>query len=387
MQARLTRTLLLASALFALALAVRATLDTEPLYPDLFGLWTFGSYVLGHEPASIYDQARLAAYQHGLGLPNESGLFPFPYPPWILLLLAPLGALPYPAMALLWRLGGFVLMALATAAWRWPRPLRLLLLLAPSTAVSVVVGQNGFLSAALMLGGLRLLPTHPIAAGALLATLGYKPQLALLVPALLVFGRHWRALATATATAALLTLVSVAAFGWAMWPAWLGALRDVGAATGRLAQADMMPTIALGTWRLTHSVPLAQAAQAAGLTLAIYALWRLRGRTNLVAQAAFPLATLLATPYAFGYDLPILTGALVPLLMGAELAPGLLIATAACLLTPAILWTRPGVLTALTPLLYAATLLALMRPATPATHAEPRPACPDAAPPARAARP
>ena len=193
------RVVLWASLALAAIFAVQEWQTSEILYPDVWGFWTFGRYALTHAPATIYDDAALHAFQTGLGIPDENGFYPYPYPPWFLLAVTPLGWLPYPAAALLWRGVTFGGLVLAVGAWRWPRDGQwdraLLLAVAPACAVSFVVGQNGFLTAALMLGGVRLLPGRPVLGGALLGALAYKPQLAILVPFFLLFGGHWRALA------------------------------------------------------------------------------------------------------------------------------------------------------------------------------------------------
>ena len=256
--------LYLSLALAAVFVLQEMTTD-GPLYPDVWGFWTFGRYALTHPPATIYDNAALQAYQAGLGMPAENGFYPYPYPPWFLLAVAPLGWLPYPAAALVWR--GVTFAALvAVGAWRWQWNRALLLVVAPACALSFVVGQNGFLTAALMLGGLRLLPVRPVLAGALLAATAYKPQLALLVPVFLVFGAHWRALAGAVLGAALLTVATVLLFGWAIWPAWADAMQAqaLALAAGRGPKLDQMPTVTAAIQLLGGSAGLARAGAGHG---------------------------------------------------------------------------------------------------------------------------
>lgn len=162
--------------------AVQLLIWPETLFPDFFGLWSFGRYALTHAAATIYDDGLLYAFQDGLGMPPDGGHYSYYYPPWTLLLLIPVGALPYGVAQAAWLVLTFAMYAAALAAWRWQRPVLGLLLLAPSSAICFPVGQNGFLTAALMLGGMRLLWTHPLAAGIMLGALGCKPQLAILVP-------------------------------------------------------------------------------------------------------------------------------------------------------------------------------------------------------------
>ncbi|WP_231854270.1 glycosyltransferase family 87 protein [Gluconacetobacter diazotrophicus] len=287
----------------------------EVLYPDFFGLWTFGRFVLTHDPATIYDAARLTAFQGGLGMPvATAGTYPFPYPPPILLLLAPFGALPYTVARLLWLGVSLSAYGASLAVWQWPRPLMLLLLVAPSTVVCCLVGQGGLLLASLMLGGLGLLSSRPVLAGGMLAAVAIKPQFAILVPFYLLFGRYWRALGGAAIMAAVLIVTSMAAFGIGIWHAWIMFLlhQGVSLTAGREGQLmDMMPTVTSLTRLMGGSVAQAHSAQAAAVVLAIYALWHVRGRRDVAARSCLPIGTFLATPYAFHYDLPVVTGSIL----------------------------------------------------------------------------
>lgn len=325
------RLALVLSLALAAVFVLQEVTTNGPLYPDVWGFWTFGRYVLTHPPATIYDPAALHAYQAGLGMPVENGFYPYPYPPWFLLAVAPLGGLPYPAAALAWRAVTFAALVVAVGAWRWQWDRALLLSVAPACALSFVVGQNGFLTAALMLGGLRLLPVRPVLAGALLAATAYKPQLALLVPAFLLFGAHWRALAGAVLGTALLTAATSLLFGLAVWPAWADAMQAQALAltAGRGPKLDQMPTVTAAVQLLGGSAEIARALQALAAVGALAALWRVRRRAEGIL---LPLATFVATPYAFGYDLPVLTGAAL-LSLGGPRSPGLLlIVLAPCLL-------------------------------------------------------
>ena len=161
-----------------LILAIKWLTALEPLFPDFFGLWSFGRYVLVDTPSTIYDHHMLQIFEIGLGMPDSS-FYPFPYPPWILLILAPFGVLHYAIARWLWLVLTFAASGVALAVWRWHRSMMGLFLVAPSATICCLVGQNGFVTAALMLGGIRLLRTRPLIAGALLASVAYNPQLAI----------------------------------------------------------------------------------------------------------------------------------------------------------------------------------------------------------------
>jgi alpha-1,2-mannosyltransferase len=61
-------------------------------------------------------------------------------------------------------------------------PALLFIIISPAAVGNIFMGQTGFISAALLTAGLQLASTRPIAAGALLGLLSYKPRLGALVP-------------------------------------------------------------------------------------------------------------------------------------------------------------------------------------------------------------
>ena len=170
------------------------------------------------------DPVRFTAYlneQYGWWLSSPLPFHPWLYPPTFLLVLLPFCWLPFLASYTLFQLVSFS--ALAAAAWGLASRkaiIPLLLLLSPAAAATVIVGQNAFLTAALALGGLRLLPNAPVLAGVLFGLLTIKPQFGLLIAVALCAGRHWRVMSAASATAALLALASLLIFGWQPWADW-----------------------------------------------------------------------------------------------------------------------------------------------------------------------
>ncbi len=363
--------LLAACAILSSRWLITLVTTPEQLFPDFFAFWTYGRYVLTHAPAGVYDEAALHAYRTGFGMPEDFD-YSFLYPPWILLLLAPFGALPYPVARVAWMVLTFAVYAAALTAWRWPRPVAALLLVAPSSAVCFVVGQNGFVVAALMLGGLRLLQTRPWLAGALLASVGYRPQFAVLVPFMLLFGRHWRAMAGAGLAVLLLSLATTLAFGAGIWGAWLDFMRAqaIPLTVGREPLRDMMPTVTSAVMLLGGGAAMAHVAQAAGVLAGLLALWRVRARHDPAALAVLPLATLLATPYAFHYDLPLTTGAVLAVIavrvaVAERFDQGELPLLLGCVVAPIIPILRVGagvpILATVVPAVFAGTLFMMSR--------------------------
>ena len=100
-------------------------------------------------------------------------------------------------------------------------------LLSPAASVNMLWGQSAFLTAAVLIGGTRLLPGRPITAGIVLGVLSVKPQHALLVPVMLLALRAWPAMLSAICSAAVLALASVLLFGTTPWLLWQEAARHV----------------------------------------------------------------------------------------------------------------------------------------------------------------
>jgi Glycosyltransferase family 87 len=86
--------------------------------------------------------------------------------------------------------------------------------------LDALVGQTGFLTAALIGGTLYLIPTRPVLAGICLGLLTYKPQFGLLFPIALIVAGHWRVFVSASVMAIAMFVVSWLAFGTESWLAF-----------------------------------------------------------------------------------------------------------------------------------------------------------------------
>jgi alpha-1,2-mannosyltransferase len=176
----------------------------------------------------IFDGNRFTDHQNQLFSAWLSGQLPFHpwlYPPHFLLLALPFGLIPFASSYALFM--GVTGAALIATLWLYAPPdhrrwlLVGSLLLCPAASITVIAGQNAFLTAALLVGGFGLLRRNPVLAGVLLGVATFKPTLWLMVPVALIAARQWRALAAATAIAGALALASLAVFGVEMWRQWL----------------------------------------------------------------------------------------------------------------------------------------------------------------------
>lgn len=280
-------------------------------FGDFFALWSYARIASSHSPAALYDPAALHAAQVALGMdPGQQN--PFPYPPSFLLILWPLGSLSYLSAYAVWIAATFALYVWAMVE-RKARALSLAIaILAPTSTIMLVAGQSGFLAGALAIGGLRLVRTRPILAGVMLGLLSYKPQLWLLLPFALIAAGAWRCLAAIAMTIAALVILASAAYGWSLWPAWLASLPAYSHAFDEAAvHYQLMPTVTANLQMLGVSLAAARPVQLAIAACIAALIWRaFRGGVTVRARSALLSGTFLATPHAFVYDLPMLTGAI-----------------------------------------------------------------------------
>lgn len=280
-------------------------------------------------PRAMTQAARAAARATYPGIADEQarrvGFAPFMYPPTFMLLVAPLAYFPYLLSLLLW-LGVTALPYLAAMRRILPGPLAWpVALAAPPVYFNVMYGQTGFLSAGLIALGLSLLRRYPVWAGLLIGLASVKPNLGVLIPLALIAGAHWRAFAAAALTVIATIAASLIAFGDEPWFAFIGTFQFHldGFAHGAYNYVPM--TTVLSTLRLA-GVPLevawrAQYAVAAVMAaLVAWAWWRGRQRPDLLAlqAAVLCLATPLALPSLYLYDLVLLVPAAVWLWQGMQ---------------------------------------------------------------------
>lgn len=302
--------------------------DGDPLFADFYAFWSFGRFLHAHPAEQIYAFKTLQGFQQAL-LPGFHKFYPCVYPPTLLLFLAPLSLLGYlPAFAV-WTAVGLAGFALAVGVTERGARLPWLAVLAPTTILTIIFGQNGLITAALLIGGFRLMEKRPWLAGVLLGLLSCKPQIFVLVPLVLLAGRRWRPLASACLTVLALALTSVLVFGLDAWLTWLKAFP----AFSRLVERDwstlgwLMPTVTAGLRGAGVSPPvftaiqLVVAAVVVAVLLALFHRSRHQPAPGALDAAALQVGLFLTSPYAFIYDMPMVSAAAVTLAI-VRMAPG-----------------------------------------------------------------
>jgi hypothetical protein len=284
--------------------------DGTGVVSDFVSVWAAGKLAIAGHAAAAYDWPTHKLVETGaVGHPFD-GYYGWPYPPTFLFAAAALSLLPYATAFLLWVFVTFPAYLVAIRVIIGDRIGYLLAAAFPAVLSNFIVGQNGFLTAGLIGGALALLEQQPIASGALIGLLSFKPHLGLLFPVALAASGRWRAFATAAIVTALMAAASWLVFGGASWQAFFAGLGHASQAflANDLADWSTFQTAFGLTRTLGGGEALAWTAQiAVALTVAgaVAVLWRSEAAYEIKA-AALGTGAMLATPYLYTYDLVIL---------------------------------------------------------------------------------
>jgi hypothetical protein len=268
-----------------------------------------------YRPRMMTEAGRRAARAiYGEDISDEQaggvGFAPWMYPPTFILVIAPLACLPYLLSWFVWLIATAA-PYLATIRYILPAPLAWpFALAAPPAFFNAMYGQTGFLVAGLIGLGLALLDRRPLWAGLLIGLASVKPHFGVLIPLALIAGGHWRTVAAATLTLIGTAIASILAFGDDPWFGFIGTtLFNLDGFAAGAYNFHAMTTV-LSSLRLAgfaqDTAWLAQSASAALMAVVVtWAWWRGRTRpdTRSLQAAILCLATPLALPMAYLYDL------------------------------------------------------------------------------------
>jgi len=277
---------------------------------DFVNVWAAGKLVLDGHPALAYDWDIQKQVELALLGQDFPGYFAWHYPPPFLFVASLLAMLPYSVAFIGWMAASLV-PYLAVVRGIVGRPFGLMLAIAfPMVFSNTLVGQNGFLTAALIGGTLYLIPARPILAGVCLGLLSYKPQYGLLFPIVLIAASQWRVFISAGVTAVAMALASWLAFGTESWQAffhWMPMFSQAFLTEGKATWWKLQSIFSLVRY-FGGTEPLAWAFQwvlTASVATVLVLMWRSRVPYTLKA-AALAAGTLLTTPYLFMYDMMVL---------------------------------------------------------------------------------
>jgi hypothetical protein len=285
---------------------------------DFVNAWVGAKLALSGDPAPYFGghaYNQLLAQNFGANYPIHI----WSYPPHLLLFTWPLALLPYMTSYVLYCVFGLIVYVLVVSEGSRKHEHLLLLLLAPAVTANIWTGQNGFLVAALLIGGLILLDRRPILAGVLFGILTVKPQLGLLLPIMLVLTGRWRTIVAATATVAVLFAATSLVFGFKVWTAYV---QDALPTQRAMVLDDIhnymvhMPTAFMNARIAGQSIAVCFAIQAvfSALTLAavIWTFWR--KRDPVLSNALFITAIFTVSPYTFNYDMVLFSWVIIKLM-------------------------------------------------------------------------
>lgn len=277
---------------------------------DFINVWMGGHSVFSGGPAPWFDLQtynQAIATLFGAVLPTHY----WSYPPHLLLFTWPFGLMPYIAGYAFWCVAGIALYVLAAAQGDFRREHVLFLAVAPGVAICAFFGQNGFFTAALLIGGLLCMDRRPLLAGVLFGILTVKPQLGFLLPVMLLVSGRWRVIAAAVVTTAVLVALTSALFGPDIWVSYFVKIapQQDGLLTRNIGLLPVMVFSVLSSTRLLGlSVGAAWVVQIVFSVAAIVAVaWTYwRRRDPELSAILLVTATLLATPWVLTYDLVVL---------------------------------------------------------------------------------
>jgi alpha-1,2-mannosyltransferase len=295
---------------WAIAALAHGAIDPlgKALGTDFNGFWAASKLVLSGHAAWAYDPVRDYAEQKAAFGGGDIGFLPFFYPPPFLLICLPLALAPYSVALGAW------LTVTGYACWRALRVtlnepgLTVAMLAFPAVLINVIHGQNAFLTIALFAAGLLTLDRRPWLAGLAFGALVCKPQLAIMLPIMLVAGKRWQTIISAGATALILCLTTTLLFGAEIWHAFL-----TNAAFGRTMLEELvdyakLQSVFAAVRLVGGGIHLAYGVQGISAILSIGTLvwigWHTRDSDTMGAATA--AATILASPYLFDYDLMLL---------------------------------------------------------------------------------
>jgi hypothetical protein len=288
---------------------------------DFSVFWGAGRLAAAGRAAAAYDWTQVRAMLEGLfGPPATEVDKTFLYPPPFLLLLAPLGRLPYVPAAAVWLVGTAAAYLAAVRVILPGGTALLAALAAPAVFFNAIAGQNGLLLAGLFGGALVLLAARPILAGILIGMMSFKPQFGPLLPLFLAASGNWRAFAAAAATVAAMFGAAFLVFGAPAFAAFLTASTRFAATMSQPGQEQLHWARLASLYALLRAMGAgpaaawtAQATLAAGVACAVAAIAAGRAPAAL-KMAALPVGALLIAPYSELTDLAIATPAMALLL-------------------------------------------------------------------------
>ncbi|MCI5046074.1 MAG: DUF2029 domain-containing protein [Aquisalinus sp.] len=281
-----------------------------PVGGDFVAFWGAARAVLDGLAADIYQMQVFEAYLLDNAMPRERFGLTWQYPPTYYFFIMPLAALPFFPGYVLWSGGTmvlfiFVLSRVCRLEWAG----LLILFAAPVMFNAVITGQNGFLTASLLVLAAAYPDKRPILAGVAAGLLTFKPQLGILLPVAFIAAGCWRAFFSAALTAIALAFASVMVFGLETWTAFIESIINVGGGVkDAIYPIHKMPTVFAAFHKSGLPSDIAMVLQIISALAAMALIgfvWRKVKAADLRA-AILCAAVFLCSPYAYYYEMTVL---------------------------------------------------------------------------------
>ncbi|MEM7456152.1 MAG: glycosyltransferase family 87 protein [Planctomycetota bacterium] len=195
----------------------------SPLGGDFVQDYVGGAIVLSPSRSQLYDQGYFRSVQHDAAVVgfewSESSYYPPVYPPFYYLAVSPFASVSYDTAVMLW--GILSALALVATGWLWFRYFPECrkrfawiwigaMLFAPTLYTFNIGHKSTFLLLILSATYLLLFHKRSMPAGMVFGLLLFKPHLALVIGAAMLWKRQWAFVAGAAVTASILMVVSLA---------------------------------------------------------------------------------------------------------------------------------------------------------------------------------
>jgi alpha-1,2-mannosyltransferase len=218
-------TLLLSQSLLNMNLEITGQ-SAQPVGKDFFCFWSAGRLALAGHAADIFNPRALAAFQQSYLAAPDGVSIPWFYPPLLLLYIScAFALLPYKVAYVVFLLVSSIAFVLLTRRY-FPSVRTLHIVAFPAFWFNALSGQNGLLTAIILIGGLICLHSKPLVAGGVFAALSYKPQLCFAIPIFLLVERRYETIIAGAIALAALMALSTGLFGTAIWPAFIDGIQE-----------------------------------------------------------------------------------------------------------------------------------------------------------------
>jgi hypothetical protein len=274
---------------------------------DFLAFYTAGTFASAGDALAAYDFNAFDAKLKELAPLEHLGMM-WQYPPAMFFVLAPFALLPYKVSFAVWCGLGWTALLLALRTLDFRGYSLLALAFSPLCVTVIDNGQISLATTALLILSAYDPKQRWLMAGLAAGLLTLKPQLGILLPIAYLMCGAWRTIFVAALTAMVLHSVSLIVFGVEGWRDFLFAVARLNAdvtSAGLHTPPEGMTTL-FGQLRMlgapsSFAVPT-QYTFSVMIVITVALVWR-RSSDTLGKAAMVCAGAILATPYAYGYEM------------------------------------------------------------------------------------